>query len=152
MRRLKAWKNAQLHRVPGVAALLLLSSCAPVGPEEVLGTNFGAPSIDLARQPFFPSAAMASGVQGYVLMLCNTTSQRRLENCEVLFENQAGWGFGAAALGLSSEMVIREEPSPISGQVLQPTFFCLDEAFCQRARAEVERFSQERARRSLATP
>lgn len=152
MWRLKAWRKGQIQCVSGVAALLLLSNCAPLGPEEVLGANFDAPSVDLARQPFFPSAAMASGVQGYVLMLCNTTAQRRLENCEVLFESRAGWGFGAAALELSSEMVIREEPSSISGQVLQPAFFCLDEVFCQRARAEVERFSRERVRRSPSTP
>lgn len=46
----------------------------------------------------WPTAALARGVSGKVMLLCRTNIRGGLENCKVESETPEGYGFGAAAL------------------------------------------------------
>ena len=71
--------------------------------------DFGAPPSPPEPPPpaaliaFYPSAARAAGISGWVSLSCGRSERGALTNCTVASEAPAGQGFGAAALALAAQ-------------------------------------------------
>jgi protein TonB len=70
---------------------------------------------DLSR--YYPEAAQRRGMGGRVKMSCTVAIGGTLEDCEVLSEYPAGFGFGAAAIALSRQF--RMQPMIRGGQPVE---------------------------------
>ena len=103
----------------------------------VLATSQPAPVIrpQWERQPSadelmdaYPPGAEAKSVEGRAVMVCTVTVYGDMDDCAVVSETPAGWGFGAAALKVSlrlhmSPQLRNGEPEP--SQVRIPVRFAL---------------------------
>lgn len=138
----------------GLALALGVAGCASgeMLPEEIRGSNWAGAQVTPPGQELYPPAAQAQGVPGVVLMQCVMAADGRLADCEVIFENRPGWGFGAAGLRVAEGIRIPVGSIPVGATVLQPAGFCNDERGCRESRAELAAFRAEFARRSLRQP
>lgn len=111
-----------------MAALALLASAA--GPRHARAQD--APA-DWLKQPsrqdmmsVWPRSAFETGNGGKALLGCTVTAQGALRDCRVLTETPPGAGFGAAALTLSAQFVMKPATrggKPVDAQVKVPIVF-----------------------------
>ena len=68
-----------------------------------------------AQQPalVYPSAALDAGIEGAVVVGCRVRRDGRFEDCEVVSETPAGFGFAAAAVEASK--TARVHPRTVDG-------------------------------------
>jgi TonB family protein len=62
----------------------------------------------------YPTAAAAAGVAGEVQLRCTATVAGSLDGCQVVHETPSAYGFGAAALSLTSQMQLK--PTDAAGE------------------------------------
>jgi len=70
----------------------------------------------------YPQRALLAGKSGVVSLACTVLASGALADCMVAEEKPAGWGFGAAALGLTKRfrLVPREEDgTPVGGAMVR---------------------------------
>jgi protein TonB len=53
---------------------------------------------------YYPQAAMSAAKNGQATVLCEVNDERRLRNCDVVSEAPADYGFGQAAVRLSTDV------------------------------------------------
>lgn len=106
---------------------------------------------DAAVMAYYPAKARAAGIEGKAVLKCGLSDRARLENCSILAEQPASYGFGAAALALSQlsqdnpDVPARPRPNGqevtfkftlkppgISPNTLVPTHFRTDPAWIER--------------------
>ncbi len=112
-----------------VACGLVLSSCATEA-EEVIGRNWAGARGE-GPVTYFPAQAFDQDVEGVTGLFCRVGKDRRPEDCEVVFEHPAGWGFGEAALRMTGEVIIPERVT--TQTILQPVWFCFESNTCLEA-------------------
>lgn len=74
----------------------------------------------------YPGAAEMLRITGEVTLDCTLTIESRVKDCKVIKESPAGWGFGEAALRLTSLFKLRPQlvdGAPTEGQVKIPIRF-----------------------------
>jgi TonB family protein len=107
-----------------------LALAAPVEPTPTPGVidyrpmSRSAKGIDISR--FYPDRAQRMSVSGRVQLSCQRIRAEKLEDCVVLSESPADYGFGAAALKMSAVMAYRAETvdgAPTEGPVVIPLEF-----------------------------
>lgn len=102
--------------------------------------TFGAPAVcaelkpppgafvpaDWKRKPsqeelltVFPAEAFKRGIDGKAVISCNITTQGALNGCTVVSESPAGKGFGAAAIALTPQFMMR--PATLNGVAVAST-------------------------------
>ncbi len=106
---------------------------------------------DAAVMAYYPAKARAAGIEGKAVLKCGLSDRARLENCSLMSEQPASYGFGAAALALSQlsqdnpDVPARPRPNGqevtfkftlkppgISPNTLVPTHFRTDPAWTRR--------------------
>jgi hypothetical protein len=128
---------------------LLLGGCVP---EHVMGENWAGPSSSPGDREFTSRAAVEDHVEGHAVIACRQLAEGRISGCRLTYEAPLGYGFGAAALRMSEEMVIRSHAVPIGEQTVVPVNFCpkADMPACQHWKPVVETDAEGRQR--LAMP
>ena len=71
----------------------------------------------------FPAEPLSREITGVAFVRCEVQGDGRLADCEIVLEDPAGWGFGAAALAAMSEAQV--EPHMAGTVVQQGTEFIL---------------------------
>jgi len=91
-----------------------LDYAPPPGPVEITAPHWLQRPRDLSR--YYPSRALARGVEGEVLLDCRVSTGGALD-CSIIAESPQGWGFGAAALRISRDH--RMAPATSAGAVVE---------------------------------
>ncbi len=72
-------------------------------------------------QPYFPAAAQRAHLSGRAKLQCVVSAQGVLENCRVLAEAPAGYGFGKTALTMAAQFRMRpktRDGQPVGGAIV----------------------------------
>ena len=111
-------------------AALVVAGCASE-PERILGDNWAGLRETPSGQEFTPEQANLRGIAGWAVIRCTARADMGAENCFILVETPAGWGFGAAALRTVQLMKAKDASSfpgqhvPIPGEPFNlPVVFC----------------------------
>ena len=75
-----------------------------------------------------PPVASAVSQEGWVILSCAMTEDRRIEDCDVVQEYPKNWGYGEAALRLREGIVIAENEAaaiPDGERLRLPVLFCI---------------------------
>jgi TonB family protein len=76
----------------------------------------------------YPSKAFANGLAGQATLVCQVDASGSLKDCFVIDESPAGYGFGDAALKLSSKFRLKppfRNGVPVGGRMTIPIRFAL---------------------------
>ncbi len=82
---------------------------------------------DMAKE--YPRLAQLMNLTGKAMIRCATDTEGRLQDCKVIEESPAGFGFGAAAVRLSAYFSMtpaRIDGQPVNGVVAIPINFAMD--------------------------
>jgi protein TonB len=74
--------------------IALAAGAAAVAAQSPASANISASQLDR----FYPPAARAAGVSGYVVLECYVNQDESLGGCQVVEESPGGYGFGEASL------------------------------------------------------
>ena len=120
-----------------IPLLLVLSGLALAAPvSATLRTPASAKTVtnpDWLRKPsaddisrYYPDLAQRRDIGGRVRVQCRLANDGVLNDCVVLSETPAGYGFGEAALNVASRFQMRpgtRDGQPIAGQIVVPIVF-----------------------------
>jgi hypothetical protein len=98
---------------------MMAAACDPVA--VVDSENWSGPRTTDATN-IWPMEAFDEGVQGYGLLRCRAGAGGEALDCQIVKEQPAGWGFGAAALRASQNLSITSVPE--GAWFVVPIRFC----------------------------
>ena len=135
--------SRQVRALAGLSTVLLLSGCVVI-PEQVHGDNWVGPVQSAKETPFYPAKALRLKKTGKVLLNCFMEPDGSLSDCRVRFEYPRGWGFGAAALKMSGDIIIPMSQAEAAhanvgedhDRVTIPVSFALNRRSCVQVREE----------------
>jgi hypothetical protein len=112
-----------LRRCLGAALLALLTQASCTHVQVNMDTPLWAEQAPKAKdyRATYPQQAWSRGINGRVSLLCVILPDRRLL-CEIESETPWGMGFGAAALQLAQQFVVRrveEDPRLVIGSTIR---------------------------------
>ncbi|MBN8552239.1 MAG: energy transducer TonB [Caulobacterales bacterium] len=130
-------------------SLLLIGLLAVAGPATAQDTNSGAPDSPATQQDegrrtpvawlerpspeairaVLPTAALIRGISGEVVLSCLVTVDGVARDCEAQREDPEGMGFGAAAILLSRQFLLRParlDGVPVEGRMATTIIFEVD--------------------------
>src|SRR5438045_8179721 len=90
-------------RLAALAALALASAASA----QDRAANWLKPPSQQDLMGVWPASALKNGQGGKAVIGCTVTVQGALRDCQVVSEKPAGQGFGAAALTLSSQLMMK---------------------------------------------
>lgn len=145
-------------RTLAVALVLGLGGCTTTAPNEYGGESiYGAGWAGRRDGPrdFYPAAAFSADQDGYAVVSCRIGEGRKLTDCVVVEEGPAGWGFGAAAVRMQTDVIVPGHAANDAPTVINIPFCmagmtdrCM--TYVMAGRAAVDRFMAEAEARAKA--